>query len=63
MLAQTPAWDRVKDYAAKFEEIIDAPVDDTAAIIGVDTAWLGAFLLGLKFLASGFAIAFRERKR
>lgn len=47
-------WERVKGYAGEFEELIDAPVTDLAAVISVDAAWLGGLLLGLKFISSGF---------
>jgi hypothetical protein len=58
MIGQTPVpapstWQKIQDYAGEFEDIYDAPLDDTAAVIGVDTVWLGGFLLGLKFLLSG----------
>lgn len=64
IFGQTPAtappesrWERVKRYATTAEEIIDAPVTDLAAVISVDAVWLGGFLLGLKFLTSGFFLA------
>lgn len=48
-------WARTKRVAGKVEEVIDAPIDDIAAVIGVETAWLAGVLLGLKFIATGFA--------
>jgi hypothetical protein len=58
MIGQTPVpapstWEKVKGYAGEFEDIANAPIDDAAAVIGVDTIWLGGFLLSLKFLLSG----------
>lgn len=54
-VAQTAsdAWDRVTGAAAKVEEVINWPVDDAAAVIGVDTVWLAGILLATKFLAAG----------
>lgn len=48
-------WTRTKRVAGKVEEVIDGPIDDIAAVIGVETAWLAGVLLGLKFIATGFA--------
>lgn len=47
------AWARVKGYAGQAAEIYDAPVDDLAAVIGVNTIWLAGLLVSLKFLTSG----------
>ena len=44
----------MKRYAGTVEEYADAPVNDLASVISVDAVWLGSFLLGLKFLTSGF---------
>jgi hypothetical protein len=40
-------------YAPKAERIIDAPVYDTAAILGVDVIWLGGVLIALKLIGMG----------
>ena len=50
----TTSWsERLKYYGSQVEELVDAPVDDLAAVIGVDVLWLGGLVLGIKFLASG----------
>lgn len=59
MLTQSP-WERVQDYAGDVEEIIDTPVIDAAAVIGVQVAWLGAMLLGIKFLWTGLWYEFKK---
>lgn len=46
-------WERAKSYASTIEEYADAPVNDLAAVISVDAAWLGGLILGLKFLTTG----------
>ena len=40
-------------YAPKAERIIDAPVYDTAAVLGVDVIWLGGVLITLKLISMG----------
>lgn len=55
-------WQKAQDYAGEFEEIIDAPVIDAAAVIGVEAAWLGGMLFALKILSSGFWLEFERRE-
>jgi hypothetical protein len=40
-------------YAPKAERIIDAPVYDAAAVLGVDVIWLGGVLITLKIISMG----------
>ena len=40
-------------YAPKAERIIDAPVYDSAAVLGVDVVWLGGVLLTVKLIGMG----------
>lgn len=49
-------WDRVKYWAGRAEHVVDAPVEDLAAVIGVSTIWLGGVLLGLKMLTTGLVL-------
>ncbi len=49
-----PTWlDRVEYTAGDIETVYDWPTADAAAVLGVETAWLAALLLALKFLAGG----------
>ena len=53
-MAATPtAWERAQTYAGNVEDVIDWPIDDAAAVIGVETAWLAGMLLAMKILAAG----------
>ena len=40
-------------YAPKAERIIDAPVYDASAVLGVDVIWLGSVLLVVKLIGMG----------
>lgn len=40
-------------YAPKAERIIDAPVYDASAALGVDVIWLGGVLITLKLISMG----------
>lgn len=63
MIAQAPSsWERIEDYAGDFEQIIDAPVYDAAAVIGVEAAWLSGLLLGIKALSIGFGMILKKTK-
>jgi hypothetical protein len=64
MLTQQPVpttWERVQSYASDAEAIIDAPVDDLAAVLGFEAAWLAGFLLGVKFVWLGLHKEFGKR--
>lgn len=64
--APTPApstWDTIKTYASEAADLYEAPVDDAAAVIGVEAAWLTSFLLALKFVATGVAMVHHDSKR
>ena len=54
------AADRAVHAAAAVNDVENWPVDDAAAVIGVETAWLAGLLLGLKFLIGGLVA---ERRR
>ncbi len=47
------AWERAKAGAGKVTEVLDWPVEDAAAVIGVETAWLAGLMLAVKFLSMG----------
>lgn len=40
-------------YAPKAERIIDAPIYDTASVLGVDVIWLGGVMIALKLIGMG----------
>lgn len=56
----TAAAGRAKDYASKAERIINAPVYDAAAVLGVDVIWLGGVLFALKIVITGLVMEFRK---
>lgn len=56
----TRAGQTATTYASKAERIIDAPVYDAAAVLGVDVIWLGGILLSLKIMATGLAMEFKK---
>lgn len=65
MLQARPQWydralDSVEITAAKVNDIENWPVDDAAAVIGVETAWLAGLLLGVKFLLGGLVTEYRR---
>lgn len=47
------AWKRVQDTAGNVVEVLDWPVEDAAAVIGVEAAWLAGVMLAVKFLTVG----------
>lgn len=47
------AWERVQNTTGDVLDVLDWPVEDTAAVIGVETAWLAGMLLAMKLLAAG----------
>lgn len=51
---------RVTSYASKAERLIDAPVYDVAAVLGVDVIWLGGVLFAVKIILTGLAMEFRQ---
>ena len=51
---------RARDYAGKATRIINAPVYDAAAVLGVDVIWLGGVLLAMKIILTGLAMEFRK---
>lgn len=58
--AAPSTWERVQDYAGTAADIVDMPVIDAAAVIGVEAAWLGGILLGVKFLWLGLWNEFKK---
>lgn len=56
----TRAGQTATTYASKAERIIDAPVYDAAAVLGVDVIWLGGIVFTLKILTMGLAMEFRR---
>lgn len=56
----TRAGQTATTYASKAERIIDAPVYDAAAVLGVDVIWLGGVLFALKIVTMGLAMEFRK---
>lgn len=63
----TPWYDRAADRAvraaAAVNDVENWPVDDAAAVIGVETAWLAGLLLGVKFLLGGLVMEYRRARR
>jgi len=61
----TPAavWTRVTNAAGDVETVLNWPVDDAAALIGVETAWLAGMLLALKLLVGGLYTEFTAEHR
>lgn len=57
----TRAGQTATTYASKAERIIDAPVYDAAAVLGVDVIWLGGIVFTLKIVTMGLAMEFRRR--
>lgn len=52
---------RIEDYAGRIERVVDAPVDDAAAVLAIDAALLGGLLLGVKLLAWGLWYEFHQK--
>jgi len=46
-------WERAKASTGKVFEVLDWPVEDAAAVIGVEAAWLAGVLLAVKILGMG----------
>ncbi|MBV8722258.1 MAG: hypothetical protein JO277_08920 [Candidatus Eremiobacteraeota bacterium] len=61
--AAATTWDKIKAYASDVEDLYDAPVVDAAAVIGVEATWLTGFLLALKLVATGAAMAYQDAHR
>jgi len=57
------AWERIENTAGDVENVLNWPVDDAAALVGVETAWLAGMLLAVKFLAVGLYKEFSEPPR
>ena len=57
----TSAIQRVEDYAGQVEQVLYAPEDDFAAVVGIDAAIVGGLLLGAKMLAWGFWYEFKKQ--
>jgi hypothetical protein len=67
MLRAAPAWatnalDRVESAAGAVTTVTNWPVDDAAAVIGVETAWLAGLLLAVKIVTAGFVWEFRRHE-
>lgn len=57
----TRAGQAATTYASKAERIIDAPVYDAAAVLGVDVIWLGGLILTIKIVSMGLVMEFKKR--
>jgi len=53
-------WQRVESDAETAYAYYESPITDTAAVIGVEAAWLTGFLVALKALALGLHREFRH---
>lgn len=52
-MATVSVWDRVENDVGAVEDVLNWPVDDAAALINVETAWLAGIILATKFLVAG----------
>jgi hypothetical protein len=53
-------WERIESDAGTVWDYYESPVTDAAAVIGVEAAWLTAFLVAVKALAVGLHHEFRD---
>jgi hypothetical protein len=53
-------WQRIESGAGTAWDYYESPVTDAAAVIGVEAAWLTAFLVAVKALAMGLHYEFRD---